>query len=150
MTKDELLMKYNEALATIENQGHLAEAVSAKDEEISKLVSAHAEEISKLVSAHAEEIERIKSKHKKEFEEQEKGIKTLNAQLSERVHTLEQEQNDAGKFKEETEFYSKRYSELVIVFNSYLSFIRSHLKSLQGTLENSVEMEALLTEKLPK
>lgn len=146
MAKKELTLE--QALEQLEKQKHLAEAVASKDAEIAGLkaqlkevtgqvktqvhlgdaVAAKDSEIVKL-TGEIVELKRLQANHLGEKETLEQNVKVLEEQLKK---TNEQARNISD------------------IANGYINNFRSTLKSIQGTLEVAVELEALLTEKINK
>lgn len=101
-TKEQLIAK-------LEEQQHLAEAVRAKDHEISTAIHAKNDAETKLAEAQS----RVKV------------LEIANDQLRKSAEA----QND-----------------LVDKFNKYINFTRNYLRTMQGSLENTIELESTLTQ----
>lgn len=114
-------MTKQELTQKINEQTHLAAAVEAKDAEIVK---------------NKEEIIKLKEECFK-----------LNNQLTERnlkIQALEKEKAGRSSMEER----EKIIKNLAQMLQSYQNSYRAFLKSTQGSLENAVELEALLSEQL--
>jgi septal ring factor EnvC (AmiA/AmiB activator) len=120
-TKKDLEEKIAELEAKLNEQKHLADAVNAKDEEISKI---------------KEEIIKLKEEYSK-----------INNQLTEKnlkIQALEKEKAARSSMEEKENTVKK----LIHALQGYQNAYRSFLKNVQGGLENAVELEALLSEQL--
>lgn len=109
-----------ELIKIIKEQQHLAEAVEAKDKEIAQ----HLKDIREL----AQQNEKVKA-----LEEEKKYLQS---------HIKAVEEQD----KKLREDFSKRFKMMDIYRNSFQSL----MKSVQGSLDNTIELEALLFEKIFK
>lgn len=122
MTKDELIEK-------IQEQAHLAEAVEAKDKEISQL---------------QKEIEEIKKNNLKqviEFRKITDVLKGKNAEFEKNIINNEALVKSAAKLDEE----NKR---LLINLNLYVEAFRNTLKAQQGVLDNAIQLDTFISESL--
>ena len=109
-----------ELIKIIKEQQHLAEAVEAKDKEIAQ----HLKDISEL----EKESEKVKA-----LEDEKKYLHN---------HIKAMEEKD--KVLRET--FNKKFKMMDIYRNSFQSL----MKSVQGSLDNTIELEALLFEKIFK
>jgi uncharacterized protein with gpF-like domain len=96
-----------EAIAKLEEQKHLADAVDAKEKEIARL---------------KEQI--VAERTKQQNDEKDKV------------------------FKNQIEEKDKLIKKLIPILQAYQGSYRAFLKNIQGGLENAIELEALLNEKL--
>jgi hypothetical protein len=120
----------------LKDQVHLASAVETKDVEIQKLK----EETEKFTPKLAEEI----SKLKKSFEE-----KIINKDLEiQSLKEIVSKMPDIEKLKDLVETLSRENKILVKVSNAHLGAFRNLMKSIQGTLDNAIELEAVITDSL--
>lgn len=122
MTKDELIEK-------IQEQAHLAEAVEAKDKEISQL---------------QKEIEEIKKNNLKqviEFRKITDVLKGKNAEFEKNIINNEALVKSAANLDEE----NKR---LLINLNLYVEAFRNTLKAQQGVLDNAIQLDTFISESL--
>lgn len=118
LKKDELLAVVFSLENKIEEQKHLASAVDAKDAEIARL---------------SKQIAENKAETVKEVNE----LKNKIAELKGELHTHVNNKDAIKKLEEE----NKR---LVAFGNQYISVFRNTLKSLQGTLDNAIELNDIL------
>lgn len=146
MAKKELTLE--QALAELEAQKHLAEAVAAKDNEIAKLkldlaqankTVREQQHLAAAVQNKDNEIIALKSENVE--------LKRLQANQNGEKENLESKLESIEKQLKETTEHNKT---LVEIANGYITNFRSYLKSIQGGLEVAVELEALLSEKLNK
>lgn len=122
MTKDELIEK-------IQEQAHLAEAVEAKDKEISQL---------------QKEIEEIKKNNLKqviEFRKITDVLKGKNAEFEKNIINNEALVKSAAKLDEENK-------TLLINLNLYVEAFRNTLKAQQGVLDNAIQLDTFISESL--
>ena len=102
----------------LDEHKHLAQAVDAKDGEIIKL--------------------------KKEFDEFKRKSETEVEDLRQRLKSC----GDVEQLKEGYDVLLQENKKLVSSLNSYIQAFRNHMKAAQATLDNTIELEALLFEKL--
>jgi hypothetical protein len=158
MSKADLVLKAQELTKVIEDLGHLKAAVEAKDKQIVDLIKASTvlerdasegraakagslqlnatvdiknQEINKLRG----EIEALKKSHKDELD--------LITKTTPDPKAIEVLTNNVKLLEE-------RNKALVEFLSPYVANIRSFFKSIQGSLEMGIEMEAILYEKLNK
>ena len=120
MTKAELEIKYKEALEKIEEQKYLASAVDAKDRELAQMMKSHQEELELINKRHQEELKRAESKI-------ESNKKDISDSYERRINFLETENG-------------RRVKEL----DQLLRVHGALLKSLQGTIDNSIELNEFI------
>jgi alpha-glucuronidase len=129
MTKAELIEKLNE-------QKHLAQAVEAKDREISILNKEKEKKDENLL----QELSQIKEQKQKEIEGLKKSIKELNEQLI------------GSMTKEKVEEYVKNVQEenknIREVANYYIKIHTDFLKQTQQNLEMAIFTEDLVSQKI--
>ena len=122
-TKDELIEEVERLKKTISNQSHLAEAVEAKDKEIARIQKAHQIEISNINNAHALAISELNENLARIT----KQVGIPNPSDAEKIKTLTNQVNGLGAF-----------------INRYKDVFKSFLKATQGSLENVIELEAIM------
>lgn len=110
--------KKEELIKMLDEHKHLAQAVDAKDGEIIKL--------------------------KKEFDEFKRKSETEVEDLRQRLKSC----GDVEQLKEGYDVLLQENKKLVSSLNSYIQAFRNHMKAAQATLDNTIELEALLFEKL--
>ena len=132
-TKEELIKMLDE-------QKHLAQAVDAKDSEIVKLKKEFDEFKRKSETKRAEDIKAIKDSEEK-----------VKLSLQHKVEDLSQRlesYGDVEQLKKGYDILLQENKKLVSSLNSYIQAFRNHMKAVQATLDNTIELEALLFEKL--
>jgi hypothetical protein len=115
--------------AKLKDQEHLAKAIEAKDKEIIELKNSKAETISKTKA----ENDRIRTTL--EYENQD-----LRDKL-EKMPDIEKMIDYMKKLESDNTF-------VVSLLKQYMNAFKSYLKSQQGILDNTIELEALITEQL--
>lgn len=161
LKKDELIEKVDELEKKLKSFTHLKEAVEAKDNEIAILNK----EISKLASTTKEsftkEIRELKTQLKEKedelravLKEKADAITNVKSNVENEKVSLEYEIQDLReKLKnvpdpKYVERLEKDNNLLVSFLNSYMSSFRAYLKAQQGSLDNIIELEALLSSDL--
>lgn len=128
MTKDELLLENAQLRAKVEDTSHLAEAVEAKDAEISRIKKEHKDILEKIekerTAALAEAIAKTKENKEKEM---------LNRPVA-----------PDPKDQETIKALQNQVRSLGIFINRYKDVFKSFLKATQGSLENVIELESIL------
>lgn len=120
----------------LQEHKHLASAVEAKDLELVKLKS----EVDKYKQKSAEDVSNTKKSFDEKIINKDLEIDSLKKEL-EKIPALE-------KLQEAIEGLSKENKILVKVANGHLNAFRNLMKSIQGTLDNAIELEAVITESL--
>lgn len=133
MTKQDLI-------SLLEEQSHLKSAVEAKDAEISAVKNALKD--AKDAAANYPNLSKMFEAVKSENEALRKHIESTP-----KVEAMTKELE--GLRKQNAEFLSK-YNKLLGTFNRYINMTRAFMKSVQGSLENAVEYEALIQEDFTK
>ena len=146
-TKEQLIAKLVE-------QQHLAQAVEAKDHEVAesiracKAVEAELNKvglINKNLLAKVEEQKHLAQAVEAKDIEINKAVSTRDEalakieELNTRIHVLEIANEQLRKGAEETK-------TVIDSFNKYIVFTRNLLRTMQGTLENTIELESALTQ----
>lgn len=126
--KDLEKLKKDELIEIVLEQQHLAEAVKAKDLEISKLKEKHELEIDIRVSAKIEAVEKQLADKHKEID----GIKT-------------QYDSDIRNLVEELERRDTFLKSLGASVSDILERYHSLLKIMQGTVDSHIELHGLST-----
>ena len=114
-------LKKEELIVILEEQKHLAEAIDAKDAEISKL--------SGMVS-----------------ELKQKGIEEkniLNGKISELENKLRNIPN-ISTMEESAKKLDSEYKKLLAFSNQHINVFKNTLKALQGTLDNAIELQDII------
>jgi hypothetical protein len=128
MTKSELINKLNE-------QHFLAQAVEAKDNEITSLRKSLKENIAE----HSSEIKAIHLHHESE-------IKELKMKLDNQLS----DQSGMVELKKQNDFLVKENKRISMLLSFYISSYRNLMKGLQGMLDGSIDHESLLSEQLQR
>lgn len=118
-------LKKEELIKMLQDQKHLAKAVESKDSEISGLKSEMASSISKVKKDKQDEIIFLEEK-----------VKNLEGKLKESPDI-----EKVKKIVQENQVLIEAYNKMRIIFNNYL-------KSTQATLENTLELEYTVAEKV--
>lgn len=160
MKKEELELKLEEAESKLKNLEHLAEAVEAKDIEILRLskllkqatdqlqeqvhlaraVESKDKEIQKLKTDRAEDVTSIKNEMARRINVLELDNQSLRERLS--------NQPDADKLKEVLDKLTNDNKKLTSFVNQHIRAFRNYLKMQQASLENTIELEAHISEQL--
>jgi chromosome segregation ATPase len=137
-SNDNLVTKkrLEEAEAKLRDMKHLSEAVQAKDAEIIKLK----DEINKSKASLAEGVKKAKDSVEEKLINRDLEIEDLKKKLSVIP--------EVDKLKSAIDTLSKENTVLVKVANAHLSAFRNLMKAIQGTLDNAIELEAVITESL--
>lgn len=114
-------LKKEELIVILEEQRHLAEAINAKDAEISKL------------SAMVSEV--------KQKGIEEKNI--LNGKISELENKLRNIPN-VSAMEESAKKLDSEYKKLLAFSNQHINVFKNTLKALQGTLDNAIELQDII------
>ncbi len=128
-TKAELEQENIKLKAAVENQSHLAEAVNAKDAEISAMRTRYDAMIEALKKKHAEELGVY--------------IRDKDAMAKDAAKTAD----NAGNVKvlsEKVELLIKENQRLAAFVNNYKDAFKSLLKTMQGGLDNAISLENIL------
>lgn len=128
MTKNELINKLNE-------QHFLAQAVEAKDNEITSLHKSLKEHIAE----HSSEIKAIHLRHEQEIKE-----------LKMKLDNQSNDQSNTAELKRQNDFFVKENKRVSMLLSFYISSYRNLMKGLQGMLDGSIEHESLLSEQLQR
>lgn len=131
-----------ELIEILESKSHLSEAVDAKDTIINDLKKRNEELVSKSVSDRAEITSRIKS-------ENEKIRTSLEHQVADLKEALVKYQGLNG-IEDKLTAALKENEKYARFINIYVSTFQNYLKSIQGQLENTIELQAILVESLKK
>lgn len=120
MTKAELEIEYKKALDKIEEQKHLASAVDAKDREMAQLREKHLND-----------------------------IKSFDAEWKTRLKHLEESQetskrNVADSYENRIKYLENENKIRVKELDQVLRVHGSLLKTLQGTIDNAIELNELI------
>jgi predicted RNase H-like nuclease (RuvC/YqgF family) len=140
-----------EALAKLDEQKHIAEAIEQKDGLINSL-QAQLKELKKEIATI--KTENQANKHlASAIEAKDEQIRlfgletdTLKKELKKAISENEKVKVLEDQIKQLTE----QSASIVAVANGYINNFRSYLKATQGTIELAVELEALLSEKIKK
>jgi chromosome segregation ATPase len=127
--REELKTKVHESSTLNNDIKTLKDAVETKDAELQKLNYRMADSISNTKKSYENQI------INKDLELQE---------LREKVSKIP----DIEKLQDALETLSKENKILVRVANAHLGAFRNLMKSIQGTLDNAIELEAIITESL--
>lgn len=114
-------LKKEELIVILEEQRHLAEAINAKDSEISKL----SKTISEIKQASINETNQLKEE-----------ISDLKNKLKSAPNIPSIEEN-AKKLDAE-------YKKLLAFANQHINVFKNTLKALQGTLDNAIELQDII------
>ena len=120
-----------ELIAIINDQKHLAEAVDQKDKEINRLTAIKAEEIAKIKNS--TEAVKVSLEYQ---------VQDLKDQLS--------KVPDLDKIKEHIDNLTNENNLFRTSLSQYINVFKNLLKSQQGVLDNSIELEAMLYEQITK
>jgi hypothetical protein len=123
LKKDELIELLKEKDDEIKDYVHLANAVEAKDKELSK-----------LKNARAEEIAAVKQNKDKIIED----LRNSNQELTERLSKMPKVEDIKLVYDENV-----KYAQLVRQYKIYLN---NFLMNIKGAVDNAIELEALLGE----
>lgn len=118
---------------------HLAQAIEGKDKEINALK----QKVSEAKLRGEDELNKYKAQHQDE-------LNKYRTQLQAKEQELQAKIKDGlllDNLKINFEKLQKENKNLISLFNSYVNVYRSTLKALQGSLDNSIELEALIMEK---
>lgn len=129
MKKEELEYKLEEAELKLKDLEHMAEAVEAKDKEIQKLKTNRAEDVASIKNEMARRIN---------------VLELENQSLRERLSS----QPDGDKLKEVIDKLTNDNKKLTSFVNQHIRAFRNYLKMQQASLENTIELEALVSEQL--
>lgn len=136
-TKAELGKELASLEAKVKSMEHLASAVDAKDREIADLNRNFNEEFDKLRIEHAKELEVLRK-------EKQKVENDSNYILEKNVENVEK------KYKEVLEELTNKLSMREKQLSKIIGFHGSLLKSLQGQLETSLEVNEYFIEEVSK
>lgn len=114
-------LKKEELIVILEEQRHLAEAINAKDAEISKL----SRMVSEIKQASINETNQLKE----EISELKNKIRSAP-----NITTIEE---SAKKLDAE-------YKKLLAFANQHINVFKNTLKALQGTLDNAIELQDII------
>lgn len=131
MTKAELEIELKKALDKIEEQKHLAEAVEAKDKEITQLRKTQEKQIEQIRTMKEREIAALKEQLQKE---REKHVQTLNAE----------------NLKKENELLNNTLTRREKELNKLIILHGNLLKALQGNLDNAIELNEYFINEVSK
>ena len=123
--------------AKVKSMEHLASAVDAKDREIADLNRSHREEFNTLVKEHTKELEVLR-KEKQKVENDSKNV------LEKSVENVEK------KYKKVLEELTNKLSMREKQLSKIIGFHGSLLKSLQGQLETSLEVNEYFINEVSK
>ena len=137
MTKAELEKELASLEAKVKSMEHLASAVDAKDREIADLNRSHREEFDTLIREHIKELEALR-KEKQKVENDSRNI------LEKSVENVEK------KYKKVLEELTNRLSTREKQLSKIIGFHGSLLKSLQGQLETSLEVNEYFINEVSK
>lgn len=143
MTKAELELKIEDLESQIEEQKHLADAVEVKDQEIIKLTNL----LSEKQKNEKELISKIMGLERK-IKENEHLAEAINAKDKELTALTERSEIEKEKIRNDMERICRREIELLEKtverrtreVDKLLRVHGSLLKSLQGTLDNAIEL----------
>lgn len=142
LNKADLVNIAKELANKVEAQKHLAEAVDAKDREILTLKTV-SESDKKLVRDLNQKV--ASQQHLSEAViQKDKDIVELNKLIVE----LKSKSVNANGLETKIKQLEEANKRLTDILNPYILSFRATLKAFQGTLELSIENEALLSEKL--
>lgn len=142
MSKDYDEMTKAELLTLVKEQKHLAEAVDAKDKEITILTSDKAV-LTKELSVLKQEYEPLKK-----LADYPKQLSAKDAELQSTVAKLNVVTAELNALKGKHKETEDTLTKTVNIANGYIGFARSLLKGFQGNLEVAVDLETALSEKL--
>jgi uncharacterized Zn finger protein len=125
-------LKKEELVAKLEEQRHLAAAVEAKDKEIAKLRTETAQSIELLKKDYRD----LKSHMAEEIA---KKVATI-AELEDTIKNFP----DIQKLEEAIKLLEEQNKKIVKFSNQHINVFRNTLKSLQGTLDNAIELEDII------
>ena len=165
MTKADLVIKAQELTKVIEDLGHLKAAVEAKDKQIVDLLKASAfleREVSEGKAAKAgslqlsttievknQEINKLRSELNSSIDIKNQEINKLRGEI-ELIKKNVPDSKTIEVLSNNVKLLEERNKALVEFLSPYVANIRSFFKSIQGSLEMGIEMEAILYEKLNK
>lgn len=153
-------MKKEELIKLAEEQRHLAEAVSVKDNHIENLKTQLSNAEREIVNLRKElgikQQEINKQQHLAEVIEQKDKIYNemvaLKDKIQKELNELQSKhKTEVGRANGNEEALKKlevQHKKIVAIANGYIANFRSFLKQTQGGLEVAVELEALLSEQL--
>lgn len=132
-TKDKEILRLSKSLkqATdqLQEQVHLAQSVESKDKEIQKLKTDRAEDVASVKNEMARRIT---------------VLELENQNLRERLSSLP----DVDKLKEVLDKLTSDNKKLTSFVNQHIRAFRNYLKTQQASLDNTIELEALISEQL--
>ena len=140
-----------EALAKLQEQKHLAEAIEQKDGLINSL-QAQLKELKKDIATI--KTENQANKHlASAIEAKDEQIRLFGIEtdtLKREIKKAISENEKVKVLEDQIKQLTEQSASIVGVANGYINNFRSYLKATQGTIELAVELEALLTEKIKK
>lgn len=136
-TNAELEKELASLKAKVKSMEHLASAVDAKEREIADLNRSHCEEFDALIREHAKELEALR-KEKQKVENDSRNI------LEKSVENVEK------KYKKVLEELTNKLSMREKQLSKIIGFHGSLLKSLQGQLETSLEVNEYFINEVSK
>jgi predicted RNase H-like nuclease (RuvC/YqgF family) len=149
-------LKKEELLQMVVEQQTLKDAVEAKDNEIQKLVKEKEElkrknyELSHLgndIKQRDEHIQHLESQLKKSELLNQEHIQKLEAVIKEQQAKIHQDYKIEEIIKENKSLVEQ--AEFAVnIANKYINTFRNYLKFQQGSLDNMIEMEAMLTKQI--
>lgn len=158
MSKADLVLKAQELTKVIEDLGHLKAAVEAKDKQIVDLIKASSVLEKDASEGRAAKAGTLQLNATVDIKNQEinklRGeIEILKQKQKEDLDTIKKNTPDAKAIEVLTnnvKLLEERNKALVEFLSPYVANVRSFFKSIQGSLEMGIEMEAILNEKLNK
>jgi predicted RNase H-like nuclease (RuvC/YqgF family) len=140
-----------EALAKLDEQKHIAEAIEQKDGLINSL-QAQLKELKKEIATI--KTENQANKHlASAIEAKDEQIRLFGLEtdtLKKEVKKAISENEKVKVLEDQIKQLTEQSANIVGVANGYINNFRSYLKATQGTIELAVELEALLSEKIKK
>jgi FtsZ-binding cell division protein ZapB len=114
-------LKKDELVSKLEEQGHLAQAVEAKDVEIEELKKEH-------------------RTFKNNVAEDQKKERAKIAELEEKIAKFP----NISKFEDAIKKLEEENKKLVAFANQHINVFKNTLKALQGTLDNAIELQDII------
>jgi len=165
MTKADLVIKAQELTKVIGDMVHLKAAVEAKDKQIIDLIKASALlekeandgkaakagslQLSSTIEMKNQEINKLRNELNASVDIKNQEINKLRSEI-ELVKKNVPDSKTIEVLTNNVKLLEERNKALVDFLSSYVANIRSFFKSIQGSLEMGIEMEAILYEKINK
>ena len=124
MTKDQMMQE-------LEKQKHLAEAVDAKDKELAFL---------------KQDLLKIQSNMNDKYNGMIVDLKQTNRELQNELNDLKAKTKPTEQLQETIKVLSEENQKIVVASNYHVNAFRNLMKTLQGALDNAIEMDTMVTE----